>query len=641
MTASNTLTDNVTKKKRKRKRLAISVVALILAAAIAVCAVFAFSGKSKKSQSYSYVRTTTLSKGTLENSISATGTVESAKASNVTTSLEYTVKNVNVAVGDKVSEGDVICTLDTSELEEQIEREESSLESSKKQAQSAYSSAKSSRDKAKAALDESKENLNEAKTAANDAKSPYTKAKNAVSSYQSAYNKALTANNNAGAKYASSQSEYNKAVSKFKTGKISASALIEKAKAYMSAVQGYSGGCQKGSYDISGSSQSTQSQSVSQQSASDSTANVSSSSTAVTIDQTADEICAGVKNTVYALTGSSISYTSKTGTLYTLAEKAESLSSAKTVANYDSLYSSYTSAKSEYDTAKQEYEQAQESLEQAETQLETAKTQLSDASTSDTLSQLESKLKECTLTAGQDGTVTALNATVGSSVNASMSAVATISDLDKLKVSITVEEADINNATLGMSCYISSDASDDTVGGTLTQIDPVAGDSGSFGAEVTVDGESDLRVGMNASVELLVSSKENVYQVPIDAVGSDDDGSFVYRKTSGEGTDMQFEKVHVTTGESNDYYIEISSDDLAEGDIIRSSSDLTQGIETGESQSSDSSSIFSLFGSFGGNGGGGNMPDMNASSGGDFGANASNSSGGGSTPPAMPGGDNR
>ena len=97
------------------------------------------------------------------------------------------------------------------------------------------------------------------------------------------------------------------------------------------------------------------------------------------------------------------------------------------------------------------------------------------------------------------------------------------------------------------------------------------------------------------------------------APGNDDDGNgdYVYRKTGGEGVDLTFEKVYVTTGEKNDYYIEISSANLSEGDVIRASSDLTQGLETSETTSSDMG--FMMGGGMGGmqmteTTGGGNMP---------------------------------
>ena len=103
---------------------------------------------------------------------------------------------------------------------------------------------------------------------------------------------------------------------------------------------------------------------------------------------------------------------------------------------------------------------------------------------------------------------------------------------------------------------------------------------------------ADLRRGpepsgfIPAKVEIVISTKDNVFTVPRDAVGTNDDGStYVLRKTGGEGVDMTFEQVAVTEGDTNDYYVEITGSDLNEGDVIRATADLTQGIESGTSDS--------------------------------------------------------
>ena len=106
-------------------------------------------------------------------------------------------------------------------------------------------------------------------------------------------------------------------------------------------------------------------------------------------------------------------------------------------------------------------------------------------------------------------------------------------------------------------------------------------------------------------MEIIQDVTEDAFVVPIDAVGTEEDGStFVYRSTGGEGTEMTFEKVEVTTGTSNDYYIEITGDSLAEGDVIRSSADLTEGLETSDEEDS-STSASGMGGTMGGMGGGG------------------------------------
>ncbi|MCD7797213.1 MAG: HlyD family efflux transporter periplasmic adaptor subunit [Clostridiales bacterium] len=564
--------------------------------------------------------TTTLSKGSLENSASATGSVSSANSSTVSTNSTYAVKEVLVSVGDDVSESDVICTLDSSDIEEQIENEQEQIEKNVASAQKSYDSAKSSYDTASDSYTSAKSDLAGAEDDMNDAYTPYAKAKKAILSYQSAYEKALNKYNTAGSAYVSKATAYNTAISNYNSGKISASKLCSAATAYMKAIQNYCGGLSAGTYDISDSSfdsSSAQSGNSSDNSSSSqmNSSSASSSNSSITITTTAKAQCKTIVAKVKSLCGKTLSIPSGSNTLKKLADKTEALSNAKQTANYSSLESAYISAESVYETAESALEQAKSNLEQAESSLDQAEEELENAFTSDTLTQFESELDECTLTALQDGTITSLNATVGSSVQGS---VATIVDKDNLKVDITISEADINNVEIGMSCYITSDATDDTLNGTLTQIDPTSSESGSFGAEVTVDdSDTGLLIGMNASVSITISSTEDVFQVPIDAVENDDDGDFVYRSTGGSGTDMEFEKVYVTTGEQNDYYIEISSDDLTEGDVIHSSSDLSEGIETVSSDDSSSDSGFSLASLFGGGNGGGDMPsgDFNSSSG--------------------------
>lgn len=202
----------------------------------------------------------------------------------------------------------------------------------------------------------------------------------------------------------------------------------------------------------------------------------------------------------------------------------------------------------------------------------------------DTLTNLQTALENCTLTATMDGTITALDATVGAVCSGT---VATIQDVDNLTVEVTIPASSVGRLKTGLQCNITSDATDDTVTGTLTRIDPVANDNGSFGATVTVNGQdSGLLVGIPAKVEIVISTKDNVFTVPRDAVGTNDDGStYVLRKSGGEGVDMTFEQVAVTEGDTNDYYVEITGSDLNEGDVIRATADLTQGIESGTSDS--------------------------------------------------------
>ena len=136
------------------------------------------------------VRTTRLQKTSLDDAVTVTGTVQSGTTSTVTTDQKYAVKEILVQVGDTVQEGDVICTLDTSELEESIEK---ARENQTEQGQSAASQVSSASDSlntatADAAAQESVLAQAQADLAALE--SGWQAAQSAVAPYEEVYNQA-------------------------------------------------------------------------------------------------------------------------------------------------------------------------------------------------------------------------------------------------------------------------------------------------------------------------------------------------------------------------------------------------------------------------------------------------------------------
>lgn len=475
---------------KQHKKFTALLVVLALAAAIVLR--FLPQKGAAQGSTVSFVRTTTLQKTSLENSVSTTGTVESANVSTVTTDLKYTVKSVNVQVGDTVQAGDVICTLDTEDLEKQIERAKESLTDQTEQTQEAY-------DKALKSYNEAKKDYDDAVTAADDAEDDYydswddlNAAVNQVSALQADYDSKQS-------QLSSMLTEYNEAVSTY-------GADSDEAKAAKDHYEQFKEGDAKAA-------------------------------------QTA-------------------------------------LENAQMTTGYQSLVQAKDQAVAAWEQAKTAKEQAEKQLETASESLDTAKKNLDKSGSSDTLEDLQEQLTKCTLTAETSGTVTSLNATVGSICS---DTVATIQDTNALKIAVTIQEYDVPNVSIGMKARITSDATDGEISGTLTQISPTAtaatggqsssSSSGTFSAEVSVDGASSgLLIGMNANVEIVQSTTDNVFVVPYDAVGTEDDGTkYVMVKTGGDGADATFEKVTVTTGAENDYYIEISGDALSEGMEVRSS----------------------------------------------------------------------
>ena len=558
--------------RRHKKRTALILV-LVLAAALVLRG---FLFRSAPTSSYQFVRTTTLQKSSLTDSVSVNGTVKSGSEASVTvadSAKNYKVSEVRVTVGDKVKKGDVIAVLDTQDLQEQITSARQSYADSVQSAQTSYDRAVQDlntstvqhennlidlQDKIKQAdedLDDAKDDLEDAEDNEDDAEDAYDDAKAKYDKIKAAYDSA-----------AASISSYTEAKEK------AADALSE---------------AQKALNDAQSALNEDKDNAEKQKAVTDAENAVKTAKDAY--DEAEDKLTKAKNNCSVTELG-----------LYgfeaiekALSDAENSKEQAKTA--YENAQKAVDSAQKAVDNAQQQVQSAHNSYDQEKNyssltnkvqNVEDSATKLEQTSrTPDNLKDLQGTLDECTLKATMDGTITGLNATVGSVCSGT---VATIQNTSALVVEVTIPASSVSKLSTGMACRITSDATGDhEIKGTLTQIDPVANDQGTFGAKVTVSGEdTGLLIGISAKVEIVISEKQGVFSVPRDAVGTAEDGSsYVLRKTGGECVNSTFEEVTVTTGEGNDYYIEISGEKLSEGDVIRSSADLTQGIETaGESE---------------------------------------------------------
>ena len=490
---------------KRHKKLTIFLVILLLILAF-VLSQLGRTAAASKALTYQFVRTTTLQKTSLTDSVSVTGTVASGSTASVTASdsvKTYKVTAVNVAVGDTVKAGDVIATLDTSDVEKQIETAQQNYSDTLDQAETSYTQS----------VEDQSTNLTQLQEDLANAQEDYDTL--GLDRYSSMQDPTMA-------------DKTNREIVEYYYGLYAEK--IAQLENTIASLQIQLTNAQK--------------------------------------DGNADQ--------KEAIDGQLSNYKSQLSTTMAQCSIPElGLQGFDTISQY---YSQIDQLRQALDQAQQQYDNAvttnSRNVDSAETKLEQA------SRTPDTLTTLQSTLEDCTLTATMDGTITELNATVGSVCTGT---VATIQDVSDLTVEVTIPASSVGKLSTGMQCNITSDATGDaTITGTLTRIDPVANEEGSFGATVTVNGsDTGLLIGISAQVEIVISEKDDIFTVPRDAVGTHDDGSsYVLRKTGGEGVDMTFEEVDVTTGDSNDYYIEISGDGLNEGDVIRSSADLTQGIET-------------------------------------------------------------
>ena len=555
----------------KHKKLTALLLVVLIAAVLVLRAVL--GGKKAAGTTYQFVRTTTLQKTDLTDSVSVNGTVKSGYEASVTVADSaklYKVSEVKVAVGDTVKKGDVIAMLDTSDLEKQIESAEESYSDT-------LQSAQTSNDRATADLETStvqhENNLIDLQAKIEQADKSLQDAKDSLTTAQENERKA--------------QGTYDSAVSDYNTLKSAYDSASASISTYTAALNSAA--------DAQNQAISALNSAIAAYNADSSEANKSAMNTA------SDNLTAAQKSYQDAqssLTNAQNSCSAPSLGLYGFSSSESALKQADTTKTQaenalESAKNAVESATKQIDTCEQQVKSAHDSYDQEKNysnllnktqNVEDSATKLEQAQrTPDNLETLRSTLDDCTLTATMDGTITALDATVGSVCTGT---VATIQNTDALVVEVTIPANSVPKLSTGMTCRITSDATGDAIiNGTLTQIDPVANDKGSFGAKVMVNGDDGgLLIGISAKVEIVVNEKNDVFTVPRDAVGTADDGSsYVLRQTGGEGVDMTFEEVPVTTGDTNDFYVEITGSDLNEGDVIRATADLTQGIETSDS----------------------------------------------------------
>lgn len=217
----------------------------------------------------------------------------------------------------------------------------------------------------------------------------------------------------------------------------------------------------------------------------------------------------------------------------------------------------------------------------------------------ETLLQLLTIQRDGAVLAQADGSVYSVDYS-----DSATTAVATLSADEKMSVTISVDESDILSLELGQSVTVAvNSVSEDTLAGTLTEINRTSSSSGTYSAVIEVEKAEGMLSGMTASVSVQIEGVDNAILVPVEAVHKTSDGAYVYT-TYNEELQEYGGKRDVTTGLENSTYVEIKSG-LNVGDTVYYTEQ-----ETGFGFGCMS------FGSM--PGGMGSMPDMGGFSGGEM-----------------------
>lgn len=513
-----------------------------------------------------------LQKTTLRSTVSTSGNVESTDAVNVYSNLTYPIKNIMVEVGDHINAGDVLCLLDSDDLQQSIKQKQLSLASAKatseqqiKSSQKKYNDEKSNVEEGlNTQLNTAQQTVNDAKLSVDNAQKDLDNAKANLSanlnaeqiSAQSAFETAETAlgraeqalkdrRNELGSYYDSLKKDYDKAL-----------------KAYEKAVKNKSDDEEELKADLLEAKEAL----AEAESEADSLYMKGTPSLSIT------QLRQNVTDAQQA---------------YDTAKKNLDAVQKSVNTQLETFETNLSKAKDTYNNALKAEKAAQaavtQGLENSLQAVESSKLSADDRAAREELKNMQSKLENCTVTAPVSGTITAVYAIEGASPSGVMFV---IENTDALQLDVKIKEYDVNIIQPNMPAIIKADATGDgEFEGYLEKVAPTAvktplGDSGKSDAANTKDVEFDatvivsskdtgLRIGMTARADIVTEQKDGVFAVPYDALAMAADGSTVVYtvKTQEDGSSVA-EAIPVTQGLETDYEVEISGEGLTEGMLL-------------------------------------------------------------------------
>lgn len=188
----------------------------------------------------------------------------------------------------------------------------------------------------------------------------------------------------------------------------------------------------------------------------------------------------------------------------------------------------------------------------------------------DTLTGLLTIYRDGAVLASQDGLVTSVEYDEDTATSATETQILTLYPQKQMTVTISIDETDILSLKEGQEAQITvSSVSDDAFTGSVTSISKVADTSTGvtrYSAEVTLDREEGMLVGMTADVDVRIEGTENALIIPVDALHQNSASYYVY--TGYDEEQKRYTgRTDVTIGMQNDDYVEITSG-LNEGDTV-------------------------------------------------------------------------
>ena len=520
----------------------------VIAAIIVVVVLIAFFNPFKKSNNMLSVQAMELTSQNLTNTIQVTGLVESSDSIKVSSSLAYNIESVNVKAGDLVNEGDVLATIDTTSLLLDIQKVEmgatlssSSTSLNLENAKQDYETMKSDlENNMNSSIVNAQNNVDNALRSLDDAKEKYNDSlKDLDEGTNATIKKAQRAVDDARDAWLDADDAVDSLEEK-----------IEDLEYAIDRIQDEIIACSATSCADLGTLQTTKigyEQELRQLKAS------SSSSSSDRAYKAYKDAKTNLEDAVKAANKESENFLKNVNTMQT---------------NFDTANKSLKIAQ----------RTAQQQLKSAADKVESATLNYNNQTSNIDLAKMKKQLDDATVKAPISGTVTQVYAEVG---NKGSGLLFVIENSDALKVVTSIKEYDLMDIQNGMSAIIKADAvKDKEYKGAVSFIAPAAkkAPDGSMLASTNVEFEcevdikdtsSDLKIGMNARVNIVTDSKDNVKAVPYEAVLSDElNQSYVYIAEVANKDTYTAKRINVTLGLETDFMVEILSDELQEGNLV-------------------------------------------------------------------------
>ncbi|MEE4240838.1 MAG: efflux RND transporter periplasmic adaptor subunit [Desulfopila sp.] len=222
-------------------------------------------------------------------------------------------------------------------------------------------------------------------------------------------------------------------------------------------------------------------------------------------------------------------------------------------ARIEKLYESDNVSLSEFEKARGDFETAQAQRKAANSQVATARTKLQAA---------KNQLSYTKLTAPFAGIINSIEVDENEEV-APGSAIMIISGFDKLEVKVNLSDLYISNIRRNMPCVVTFPSLPDIrVDGLVSEVPFAASDVPTYPVTISIEAADErLRPGMSANVTFNFSSsgEGNSIYLPVDAVGEDNEGNFVFILEATEKNIYLAKKRKVTLGPLSETGFEVEA----------------------------------------------------------------------------------